>query len=120
VAGEVRNLAQRSGDAAHEIEEITQKSVEKVKEGILMVTKTGQELKEIGQSSGESASLIIEISTSTEEQRISMTQINQAVSSLDAMTQQNAALVEKTASSSKQMAQQAKALLQMLERFKTK
>ncbi len=120
VAGEVRNLAQRSAEAAREIEEITMNSVKKVEEGILMVSRTGQELKDIEQSSGESASLIVEISTSTEEQRISMTQINQAVSSLDSMTQQNAALVDKTAASSNKMAEQAKSLLFMLERFKTR
>ena len=120
VAGEVRSLAQRSADAAHEIEDITMNSVKKVEDGIVMVTRTGQELKEIEQSSGETAALITEISTSTEEQRISMTQINQAVASLDTMTQQNAALVDKTASSSNKMAEQARALLHMLERFKTR
>ncbi|HQO39792.1 MAG TPA: methyl-accepting chemotaxis protein, partial [Spirochaetota bacterium] len=120
VAGEVRDLAQRSADAAREIEEITLNSVKKVEEGIVMVTRTGSELKDIEKSSGDSASLIVEISTSTEEQRISMTQINQAVSALDAMTQQNAALVEKTAAASNNMAEQARALLHMLERFRTR
>lgn len=120
VAGEVRNLAQRSSDAAHEIEEITNNSVKKVEEGIVMVTRTGQALKEIEASSGDSASLITEISTSTEEQRISMTQINQSVSTLDAMTQQNAALVDKTTAATKTMAEQALSLLHMLERFRTR
>ncbi|NLV66221.1 MAG: HAMP domain-containing protein [Spirochaetes bacterium] len=120
VAGEVRDLAQRSADAAREIEEITLNSVKKVEEGIVMVTRTGSELKDIEKSSGDSASLIVEISISTEEQRISMTQINQAVSALDAMTQQNAALVEKTAAASNNMAEQARALLHMLERFRTR
>lgn len=120
VAGEVRNLAQRSGEAALEIEDITKKSVSKVEEGILMVTKTGQELREIELSSRESASLIVEISTSTEEQRISMTQINQAVGALDSMTQQNAALVEKTTAASNKMAEQASSLLDMLQRFRVR
>jgi len=118
VAGEVRSLAQRSADAARDIEEITRNSVTKVEEGIVMVNRTGDELKEIEQSSRETASLIVEISTSTEEQRISMMQINQAVSALDSMTQQNAALVEKTAAGSNKMAEQARGLLHMLERFK--
>ncbi len=118
VAGEVRNLAQRSANAAMEIEAILQNSVKKVEEGTLMVEKSGKALMEIARSTKESASLIMDISTSTDEQRQSMEQINKSVSSLDTMTRQNAALVEKTAEASSAMADQARALLAMLERFK--
>ncbi|MBP7736283.1 MAG: methyl-accepting chemotaxis protein [Spirochaetes bacterium] len=119
VAGEVRNLAQRSSSAAMEIEAILRESEQKVKEGTLMVDRTGKVLAEVAGSAKDSASLIADISTSTDEQRLSMTQINKSVSSLDSMTQKNSALVVKIAESSNEMAEQARSLLSMLERFKT-
>jgi len=118
VAGEVRNLAQRSATAAKEIEQIIRDSVSKIGGGTAMVARTGEALKEIARSAQESAALIADISNSIEEQRQGMTQINRAVSSLDQMTQKNSSLVEKTASDSNNMADQARALVGMLERFK--
>lgn len=118
VAGEVRSLAQRSSDATKDIEGIINDSLSKVEMGVTMVKKTGEVLNGIAVSAGKSAELIGEISVSSEEQRQGMVQINTAISRLDTMTQQNAELVEKTADDSNKMAQQARDLLIMLERFK--
>lgn len=118
VAGEVRSLAQRSGSAAKEIEEIIKDSIAKIERGTSMVTKTGGVLTEISESSKRTAALIAEMSVASVEQRQGMAQINDAVSTLDSMTQQNAALVEETASAAEQMSSRAKELLEMLLRFK--
>lgn len=118
VAGEVRNLAQRSASATRDIEEIINDSVNKVEMGVTMVQRTGEVLNGIALSAGKSAELMGEISLSTQEQYHGMNQINEAISRLDAMTQQSTALIESTARDSGAMAQQAKDLLRMLERFK--
>jgi len=118
VAGEVRSLAQRSGGAAKEIEGIIRDSITKVERGTSMVNKTGQVLMEISESSKNIASLIAEMSAASEEQRQGMAQINDAVASLDGMTQQNASLVEETASAAEEMASRARELLDMLHRFR--
>jgi methyl-accepting chemotaxis protein-2 (aspartate sensor receptor) len=118
VAGEVRSLAQRSANAAQDIEQIINDSVSKVEMGVTMVQKTGEVLNGIAVAARKIAQLIGEISVSSEEQRQGMAQINESVSRLDTMTQQNAELVEKTALDSNSMAQQARDLLIMLERFK--
>ncbi len=118
VAGEVRNLAQRSGSAAKEIEQIIKDSISKIERGTSMVTKTGQVLMEISDTAKQSASMIADMSLASVEQRQGMAQINDAVTSLDSVTQQNAALVEQTASAAEEISSRAKDLLGMLNRFK--
>ncbi len=117
VAGEVRNLAQRSGNAAKEIAELIKDSVDKVNTGTELANKSGEALKEIIASVQEVGRLISEITAASEEQRQGMDQINLAVTEMDTMTQQNAALVEETASASEEMASQAQELLNMVRRF---
>ncbi|HOV09060.1 MAG TPA: methyl-accepting chemotaxis protein [Spirochaetota bacterium] len=118
VASEVRNLAQRSGAAAKEIEQLIRESVSRVDEGTELVIKTGQFLKDIAEAAKLSANIISEIAAASDEQRTGMEQINKAVMELDSMTQQNAALVEETASASEEMANQAQELLALVSRFK--
>lgn len=118
VAGEVRNLAQRSGSAAKEIEIIIKDSVSKIERGTSMVRKTSEVLTEISETAKQSAALIADMSAASMEQRQGMAQINDAVASLDYMTQQNAAMVEETASAAGEMSTRARELLEMLHRFK--
>ena len=118
VAGEVRNLAQRSGNAAKEINTLINDSQEKVSKGTDLVKKSGETLNEIVKSAKASAQLIAEIAAASDEQKRGFDQINTAVAELDNMTQQNAALVEETASASEEMASQAQAMLEMMKQFK--
>ncbi len=120
VASEVRNLAQRAGNSAKEIEILIKDSQEKIGQGADFVNKSGEALKEIIGSVKQVSRIISEVTAATEEQKQGIDQINIAVMELDNMTQQNAALVEETASASEEMAGQAQELLQMMHRFKTK
>ncbi len=118
VAGEVRNLAQRSAVASKEIAEIINESISRVGHGTVMVKDTGERLTEIVKSSNQIVSLISDISVASEEQKNSIIGINKSVSSLDIMTQQNAALVEETAGASDEMAERTKDLVKLIGRFK--
>ena len=117
VAGEVRNLAQRSGNAAKEINDLIQNSLEMIDSGTEKVNKSGEALKQIIESITSVGGVITEIAEASNEQKAGINQINIAVSEMDNMTQQNAALVEETASASEQMANQAQELLEMVKRF---
>ncbi|HQA53109.1 MAG TPA: methyl-accepting chemotaxis protein [Spirochaetota bacterium] len=118
VAGEVRNLAQRSGTAAKEIAELIKDSRNKVENGTVLVTKSGKALSEINEAVKEMSLLIKNISHASLEQSRAMEQVNTAISGLDSMTQQNSGLVEEIAGASEEMASQSKELSGMLERFK--
>ncbi len=118
VAGEVRNLAQRAGEAAKEIGALIKDSVEKIDDATELVNKSGEALKEIIESVKQVSAIISEITASSDEQRRGIEQINTAITEMDTMTQQNAALVEETASASEEMANQAQELLVMVNRFK--
>ncbi|HOP65088.1 MAG TPA: methyl-accepting chemotaxis protein [Spirochaetota bacterium] len=117
VAGEVRNLAQRAGSAAKEIENLINETITKVEKGTDLVNMAGTALSEITDAAKISAKIITEIAAASQEQKTGIEQINQAVVDLDMMTQQNAALVEETASASEEMAGQAQELTSMMKRF---
>ena len=118
VAGEVRNLAQRSGNAAKEIGELIKDSVNKIDNGTDLVNRSGESLNEIIDAVKRVGGMINEIAAASDEQNRGMDQINVAISDMDNMTQQNAALVEETASASEEMSNQAQELLTMMEKFK--
>ncbi len=118
VAGEVRNLAQRAGNAAKEIGQLITDSVDKTDRATTLVNRSGEALKEIIKASKNVGAIVSEIAAASEEQRNGINQINIAVTELDNMTQQNSALVEETASASEEMASQAQAMLEMMEKFK--
>ena len=118
VAGEVRNLAQRSGNAAKEIGDLIKNSVEKIEDGTEKANKSGESIKEIIEGVGNVRKIIAEISTASVEQKQGMDQINTAIGEMDSMTQQNAALVEETASASEEMSNQAEELIEMMKAFK--
>ena len=114
VASEVRSLAGRSATAAKEIKGLIQDSVKRVEQGSLLVTQSGQTLEHIVTSVKKVSDIIGEIAGASQEQSVGIEQVNKAVMQLDAMTQQNAALVEEASAASQSMAGQAKALHQMM------
>ncbi|MBP7737270.1 MAG: CZB domain-containing protein [Spirochaetes bacterium] len=118
VAGEVRNLAQRSGNAAKEIESLINDTVSKVGKSTELVKDTGGALNDIAEAATTTAQIISEIAAASMEQKQGIGQINSAISEMDSMTQQNAALVEETASSSEEMSNQAQEFLAMVQKFK--
>jgi len=117
VAGEVRNLAQRSAGAAKEIKTLIQDSVEKVEDGTRLVDQSGKTLDEIVASVKKVSDIIAEIAAASQEQSSGIDQVNKAVTQMDEVTQQNAALVEEAASASESMDEQAKGLQKLMDFF---
>lgn len=101
VAGEVRSLAQRSAAAAKEIKSLISDSVEKVRAGSGLVVQSGDHLKKIVESVHKVTAVVAGIASANSQQSAGVSQLNDAVAQLDAMTQQNAASVEEIAASSK-------------------
>jgi len=118
VAGEVRNLAQRSADASKQIGSLIQDSVEKIRTGTEQVNRSGESIKKIIRSTSDVSRAVAEISYASEEQKTGVTQISNAIIELDKATQQNAALVEETASASEEITNQMKDLVSIIQQFK--
>jgi methyl-accepting chemotaxis protein-2 (aspartate sensor receptor) len=110
VAGEVRSLAGRSAEAAREIKQLIQASVQKVESGARLVQDAGSTMGEIVGSVQRVGDIIGEITVAADEQAGSIGQVNQAVGQLDQMTQQNAALVEQSAAAAHSLREQASRL----------
>ncbi|CDN89222.1 Methyl-accepting chemotaxis sensory transducer [Hydrogenophaga intermedia] len=119
VAGEVRNLAQRSAEAAKEIKGLIGASVERVDAGSRLVADAGQTMSEIVGSVQRVSDIIGEITAASGEQSEGIGQVNVAVSQLDQMTQQNAALVEQSAAAAQSLKEQAEQLALVVGRFRT-
>ncbi len=119
VAGEVRTLASRSAEAAKEIKSLIGASVEKVEDGTGLVAEAGRTMDEIVAQVRRVNDLIAEISAATVEQTQGISQINDAVTQLDQVTQQNAALVEESAAAADSLRNQAAMLVQSVAVFKT-
>jgi methyl-accepting chemotaxis protein len=118
VATEVRNLAQRSATAAKEIKELISDSVDKVKAGTDLVDKSGETLIGIVQGVKTVSDIVSDIAAASQVQSVGIDQVSKAITQMDEMTQQNAALVEQAAASSKSMEEQAKGLSQLVAVFK--
>ena len=118
VATEVRNLAQRSAAAAKEIKELIGDSVAKVAFGTELVGKTGSTMEEIVTSVQRVTAIMSAISSASGEQESGIAQINQAIVEMDAVTQQNAALVEEAAAAAQAMQDQSGRLAQVVSVFK--
>jgi methyl-accepting chemotaxis protein len=118
VASEVRNLAQRSAEAAKEIKVLITDSVQIVEEGNLQVGQAGQTMDDIVQQVTRVNDLIGEIRTATQEQARGIEQVSQAVTQLDAVTQQNAALVEEGSAAAEGLRNQARELVEAVHVFK--
>ena len=119
VAGEVRLLAQRSAEAAKEIKSLIQASVEKVEAGSHLVGEAGSTMGEIVTQVNRMTDLMAEINAAANEQSGGISQVNQAVTSIDQGTQQNAALVEQSAAAAESLQQQAAGLIEVVAQFKT-
>ena len=117
VAGEVRQLAQRSATAAKEIKELIISSNEKVNDGAILVAKAEESMGNIVSSVDKVKMMINEINVAAREQSTGIAQINQAISNLDGMTQQNAALVEEAAAAASSLNDQANSLSHVVDRF---
>ena len=118
VAAEVRNLAQRSAQAAKEIKGLIGASVEKVEAGSRLVADAGQTMSEIVGSVQRVSDIIGEISAAAGEQSDGIGQVNVAVTQLDQMTQQNAALVEESAAAAESLKDQAGRLTEVIKVFR--
>ncbi|MEO8298317.1 MAG: methyl-accepting chemotaxis protein [Burkholderiales bacterium] len=118
VAGEVRTLAQRSGEAAKEIRSLIGSNVERVASGSQLVQQASSTMQEIVTSVDRVNTVIAEISAATERQREDIGQVNQAIVQLDSVTQQNAALVEQSTAAAASLEDQAKGLRQVVAAFR--
>ncbi|USI74725.1 methyl-accepting chemotaxis protein [Sphingomonas morindae] len=118
VASEVRALAERSAEAAKDIKAKITASGEQVATGVDLVTETGKALGRIVASVGEISGLMGQIATSAEVQSAGLTQVNTAVSEMDSMTQQNAAMAEEATAAARSLAGQADQLAVEVSRFK--
>ncbi|MDJ0739786.1 MAG: methyl-accepting chemotaxis protein [Gammaproteobacteria bacterium] len=120
VASEVRNLASRSADAAREIKDLIHDSSRKVESGAELVNTSGQTLAEIVESVKKVGDIVAEIAAASAEQSAGIDQVNQAITHMDGMTQQNAALAEQTSAASQAVSGNADELKQLTAYFKTR
>ena len=117
VASEVRALAQRSSEAAREINNLISESGQEVGRGVSLVDQTGEALRSIVHDVSEIATHMSEIATSAEEQSAGISEINTAVANLDQTTQQNAAMFEETTAASFSLANEAATLSEIVSQF---
>jgi methyl-accepting chemotaxis protein len=118
VASEVRSLAQRSAAAAREIKALIGTSVDKVESGSKLVAEAGVTMNEIMNSVQRVTDIIGEITAAASEQSEGIGQVNTAVTQLDRMTQQNAALVEQSTAAAESLKEQAQRLAQVVGSFR--
>jgi len=118
VAAEVRALAQRSATAAREIKTLISDTVSKVDSGSRQVQEAGATMGELVSQVQRITSMIDDISTASNEQQHGIDQVNGAVTDLDRMTQQNAALVEQSAAAAESLQDQAAALAETVRLFR--
>ncbi|USX16265.1 methyl-accepting chemotaxis protein [Oxalobacteraceae bacterium OTU3CAMAD1] len=118
VASEVRNLAQRSASAAKDIKSLINDSVEKVSQGSDLVNKAGETMSEIVTSINRVTQIMTQISHASEEQSLGIAQVNDAITQMDQVTQQNAALVEQAAAAAESMQEQSAKLADVVSVFK--
>jgi methyl-accepting chemotaxis protein len=118
VASEVRNLAQRSATSAREIRQLIAESVGRIDAGSREVAAAGKTMDEIVAAVQRVSSLIAEISESSQEQSLSLSQVSRTVQQLEKVTQQNAAMVEQATAASASLEDQASALTRAVGNFK--
>ncbi|MES2161034.1 MAG: methyl-accepting chemotaxis protein [Pseudomonadota bacterium] len=118
VASEVRNLAQRSAAAAKEIKELIGNSVQQVDLGAKLVQQAGTTMGDVVSSVRRVTDIMGEITSASSEQSIGIDQVNTAITQMDQVTQQNAALVEEAAAAAASMQEQAARLADVAASFK--
>ncbi|WP_280529106.1 methyl-accepting chemotaxis protein [Burkholderia perseverans] len=118
VASEVRSLAQRSSTAAKEIKDLIGTSVERVRVGNELVVRNGNTMDEINESIQRVYDIVGEIAEASHEQSRGIEQVNQAISQMDGVTQQNAALVEQAAAAALSLDEQTGRLREIVNGFR--
>ena len=118
VAAEVRNLAQRSAAAAKEIKILIDDSVDKVESGSTLVADTGTTMQKVVDSVGRVTQIMTEISRASIEQSEGIEQVNRSIVDMDALTQQNSAMVEEATAAAQEMREQAATLAEVVGVFK--
>ncbi len=118
VASEVRSLAGRSAEAAKEIKTLINASVDRVEQGSTLVDQAGTTMNEVVASIRQVTDIMGQISTASEEQSLGVSQVGEAVTLMDQVTQQNAALVEEMAAAASSLKTQSQELVQTVSVFK--
>jgi len=118
VAAEVRQLAQRSAVAAKEIKQLITNSVNQVSDGTKLVEKAGHTMDEVVSSVKKVTEIMNEINQATQEQSTGIDQVNEAVTQMDEVTQQNAALVEQAAAAAESLLHQSDSLMEAVNIYK--
>ena len=118
VASEVRNLAQRSAGAAREIKALIGASVDSIAAGSTLVAQAGTTMDQVVASVSRVTDIMADITAASHEQSTGIGHVNRAITEMDAVTQQNAALVEQAAAAAGSMQDQAAVLAQLVSRFK--
>ncbi|QKV52356.1 methyl-accepting chemotaxis protein [Comamonas antarctica] len=118
VAGEVRTLAQRSASAAREIKTMIQASVERVDAGAALVDDAGQTMREVVSTVRNITGIVTEIAAASREQSSGIQQVGQAVTDMDRVTQQNAALVEQSSAATQVLQEESEKLSRLTASFK--
>ncbi len=118
VAQEVRELAQRSAGAAQQIKDLIHKSSTEVSSGAKLVQQTGAVLAEISANIITVADRVSVIAMASRDQSNALAEVNSSVNEMDQMTQRNAAMVEETNAATRQLADEADALMQLVNQFK--
>ncbi|MEL4177568.1 methyl-accepting chemotaxis protein [Roseateles sp. PN1] len=118
VAAEVRNLAQRSAEAAKEIKSLISTSVERVESGTALVDQAGATMQEVVSAIRRVTDIMGEISSASTEQSSGVAQVGEAVTQMDQTTQQNAALVEQSAAAAESLRTQAAQMVEVVSVFK--
>ncbi|MDC8784001.1 methyl-accepting chemotaxis protein [Roseateles koreensis] len=120
VASEVRSLAQRSAEAAKEIKSLIATSVERVEQGTTLVDAAGHTMTQIVGAISRVTDIVGEISSASTEQSAGVSQVGEAITQMDRVTQQNAALVEQSAAAAESLRQQADQLVEATAFFKVR
>ena len=118
VASEVRSLAQRSAQAANDVKHLIQASVTAVDGGVRLAEEAGTAMQEMVSGAQRVGGIIGEISSASVEQSQGISSVNQTVTEIDQMTQQNAALVEQSAAAAESLREQAERLAQLVRQFR--
>ena len=119
VAAEVRNLAQRSANSAKDIKGLISDSLEKVDEGNQLVNQSGETFKILGEKVKRASEIVTDIAVANRQQSEALIQLNQSVSAMDQVTQQNAAMVEEISSAANSLSDETRMLVGMMSYFKT-
>ncbi|MFJ1257774.1 methyl-accepting chemotaxis protein [Cupriavidus sp. CuC1] len=118
VASEVRSLAQRSSSAAKEIKELIAGSLQQIQDGSTLAGEAGQTMSSVTKAVARVSSIVEDIASASMEQSRGIEQVNQAISQMDQVTQQNAAMVEQAASASRALQEQGQELNEVVAFFR--